>query len=717
MIVIYVEKKSVASSIAKALGAGDFIKKKNLSAQKLGILGYWRFNWNGNDTYIIYGVGHLTALCPAKDYDERYAKWDLNTFPCLPAKFQTKPVEATIDYYNQAKSLFLKADLIISATDSDREGQVVFDYLYRTTGTKTPWKRAWLPSDLTLPKIKNAFDNLENWEKRYPLTLAGIARSMADWTVGINLTVASTLKYGGNTLMNEGRVQTAVLNMVVERTRSIENFKPTPFWKVSAEIQLPSGEMLKAQLLDPEKFNSEADAQALVHHCIQTPTITVIDKNTTTKTIKKPLLLNSSELQISVNKKYGYDVKDIAAAMESLYNAHYISYPRTDAVVVSEAQEKEVRTTIDKLFTSPEYRTLFRPTLEWAPFTKRHFDDELIKKSGDSHTAVIPTTVIPSFQNLSEIEIAVYDTAARSIIALAYDNALIGETTLTFSAGIYRFVAKGSVLLNYEKSWYKVLKNDLNNDLPDLSIGDAFNYTLSINEGETKPPPYYTQATLVKAMINVSNIITDDSVAAYMKSAECGLGTGGTRPEIVGGLLKNRLLEMSKKRIIPTKKGYWLIDHTPNELRMIKDPATTGRWEQMLNTISTSDLNTAKRLTAQFLRKISQATQIYYNAIANSPTDLFIAEGTEHGNSSNVFSCPKCGKPLRKFDWGYGCSGYTDGCTFRIGTYRGKKLTDKQMEKLLSTGKTGAITFKSKNNSSYKGYLFIDSGEVKFDFL
>lgn len=709
MYVIYVEKKSAAMSIAKALGAGQMIKKKDLTQNKLGILGYWLFDWKGIKTYIIFGVGHLTKLYDAKDYDKKYSEWNLDIFPCIPNHFKTKPSEKTIEFYKLASDLFNKADLIISATDSDREGQVVFDYLYKTTGTKTPWMRAWLPSDLTDNKIRQAFNNLEHWSVRYPLTLAGIARSISDWTIGCNLTVASTIKYGGKTLMNEGRVQTAVLNMVATRTRGIENFVSSPFWKVSAEIFLSQDISFVANLVEPDKFENVNDAQNYIDNCNKSADAIVVDKKYTKRKIKKPLLYSTTDLQIAVNKKYGYDVTSIAANMEALYNMHFISYPRTDAVVLSNALEQETRAVIKKLFNTTDYNQYNRDESEWSHFTKRHFDDALIAKAGDSHTAVVPTLEIPDLSKLSEEQRNIYDMIARSVMCLAYDDVEVDDTTLIFDIAGYKFKAKGSVVTNYGSSWHMLYKDKIDNNLPDVIINDRLLFNPILTEGKTKPKPYYTQASLLDEMVCVNNIIDDEDIAAFMKAKECGLGTGGTRPSIIGGLLKNNLLKIEKKHIVPTEKGYWLIDHIPDELRMIKDPATTGRWEQVLNRIASSDLNTAKQLTAQFLKTINEATRKYYQAIVNSPTELF--SETEAGKKldGSNYKCPKCGMPLHRFNWGFGCSGYKNGCNFALGKFRDKKLTEKQMIDLLEKGKTDKITFKSKEGNSYQGYLNFNS--------
>lgn len=714
MIAIYVEKKAAANSIASALHAGKFISVKNLTAKKIGILGYWKFSWRGEETYIIYGVGHLTQLCDAPDYSEQYQTWGLTNFPCIPQKYKTKPQKATLDYYKFAADILKKASLIISATDPDREGQVVFEYLYKTVGCTAPYKRAWLPSDLTPEKIVAAFDSLEDSSAHYPLTLAGIARSVADWTIGINLTVAATLKFGGKELMNVGRVQTAVLALVAERTKRIENFKSEPFWKVAISCQTQP--KFEAMLSKPELFRNEQEALDICERCKKIGIGTVESYKTNVTQRKKPLLYSTTELQIAIHNQFGYTVKNIAEIMESLYNHHFITYPRTESNVLSSNLMEESKQII-RLLMNGSYSHLNREESTWAPFTTRHFNDKLIEKTGDSHTAIIPTLTIPKENELSEEQKNVYDFIAKSLISIAYDDAQIENQTVTISVGEFSFSAKGSTVLNYDTSWFQVVGQKKPNALPLLQQGTKVPFEAIVKKGETRPEPYYTQASLLKQMMFVSNVIDDEDVAAFMKAKECGLGTGGTRPQIVGNLFANNLLRIEKKHVIPTEKGYWLLDHIPDELKMIKDAKTTGVWEQRLNQIATSDVPTAKLMAAGFIKSICDATRKYFDIVANQRDDFFSETESAKKQNGSMYSCPKCGQPLHRFKWGFGCSGYKNGCDFRLGIFRNKKLTENQMISLITNRTTSKIKFKSKEGNPYEGYLILnDKNEVEFTF-
>lgn len=232
MLVIYAEKSSLAKAIANALGAGD-----RISYPEEPKIGYYEFEFNGEKAVICHGIGHLANLVPAKSYDEKYSKWDLSVFPCIPTEFKKAPKASTIKCIRLVKSFFDKANWIINAADPDREGELIFTYVYEVCKCSKPYKRVWI-EDLTNQKIRYAFSNLKNPDKN--LQLAGRARDISDWLIGTNLTVAATKKYGSyNNLLTVGRVQTPTLNLVVEREKAIKNHVKEPYWKLISVFSSP----------------------------------------------------------------------------------------------------------------------------------------------------------------------------------------------------------------------------------------------------------------------------------------------------------------------------------------------------------------------------------------------------------------------------------------------------------------------------------------------
>ncbi len=356
MVVIYAEKSSLAKEIAHALGAG-----KRIALKDEPTVGYYEFVFKGEKAILCHGVGHLAQLVPAKSYDEKFSKWDLNVFPCIPEKFRTAPKAQTVKCLKLVKGFFDKADWIINATDPDREGELIFTYVCDVCKCNKPYKRVWI-EDLTDNKIKYAFNNLKNPDEQlsaqvkgnaHDLQLAGRARDISDWLLGTNLTVAATKKFGGyDNLLTIGRVQTPTLNLVVEREKAIKNHVKTPYWKLSAMFSVSNSEFNA----DYEKgnFTVESEANTVLSECSGKSGIvtSIITKH---KTESAPLLFNTTQLQIIASKKFSWDSDKTTKIMQSLYEKKLMSYPRTSTEHLTDAMKPEVTLTIQKLLKMPEY--------------------------------------------------------------------------------------------------------------------------------------------------------------------------------------------------------------------------------------------------------------------------------------------------------------------------------------------------------------------------
>ena len=274
MIVIYAEKASLAKAIAVALKAGNRIANK-----KEPTIGHYEFTFNGEKTILCHGVGHLCGLADRTAYGEQYKNWDLSIFPCIPDNYQVVVKDKTKTCFEYVKGFFDKADLIINATDPDREGELIFAYIYEAMHCTKKWKRVWI-EDLTPQKIQYAFAHLKDSREVISIQQAGRARSIADWLCGINLTIAATGKYCANPkdMFRIGRVQTPVLAMVVEREKKINEHIRTPFWRLLAEFQTDNGSFTA----EYEKgiLDNEQQARSLLSKCVGNGTVTA-------KTVKK----------------------------------------------------------------------------------------------------------------------------------------------------------------------------------------------------------------------------------------------------------------------------------------------------------------------------------------------------------------------------------------------------------------------------------------------
>lgn len=703
MVVIYAEKSSLAKAIAHALGAG-----KRIALEDEPTVGYYEFTFKGEEAVLCHGVGHLAQLIPAKSYDAKFSKWDLDVFPCIPETFRAAPKAQTINCLKLVKSFFDKADWIINATDPDREGELIFTYVCDVCKCSKPYKRVWI-EDLTDNKIKYAFDNLKNPDEQlsaqvkgnaHDLQLAGRARDISDWLIGTNLTVAATKKFGGyDNLLTIGRVQTPTLNLVVEREKAIKNHVKTPYWKLSAKFSASDVEFDA----DYEKgnFTVEAEAKKAFSECNGKSGIvtSVVTKH---KTESAPLLFNTTQLQIMASKKFGWDSDKTTKIMQSLYEKKLMSYPRTSTEHLTDAMQTEVTLTIQKLLKMPEYSKYSLET--WEKFTKRHFDDSKV----GSHTAIIPTLNVPdNLNDLSDDEKLLYNLLALSVIRMIYPKAEFDDTTAIITVdGKHTFKASGRVIT--KDGWYVVdAQSENKKSLPTLTENQELSGKYSIKKGETEPPKRYTEAELLSAMETAGQKIDDEEVRTLMKLQKKGLGTDATRAAIIKSLFSKGYMALKGKSVYPTELGIFLIDNLPVD--DLKSAEMTGELEKKLNDIALGNAD-----YDEYIQSIRKTASEWFGTIAKSESKQFISEAEKQ------FVCPICSKKLHKFDWGYGCTGYKEGCTFRVGnTIAGKKITENQVIMLCKNGRTNIIKgFKSKAGNDFDAYLVVDKQkkELRFEF-
>lgn len=686
MVVIYAEKSSLAKVIANVLHAG-----KRIANEKERTIGHYEFEFNGEPAILCHGVGHLVQLADMKSYGEEYGKWDLSKLPLMPEKFNLTEKETTKICFEEVKKFFSQADWIINATDPDREGELIFGYIYEKTGCTKPWKRVWI-EDLTDEKVRYAFSHLKDSSEVIPLQMAGRARSIADWLVGCNLTIAVTKKLSPDRVLSVGRVQTPTLALVVAREKAIRSHKKTPYWKVIGEFDSFEAEH------EHGSFTSEQEALKVLEKC-EGHTVKIAEKSVKTRTVTAPLLYNATQLQATAGKKFGWELEKTAKIMQSLYEKKYMTYPRTNSEHLTDAMKKEVAETIEKIMQLPEYQKYSIQKDNWAEFTKRHFDDSKV----GSHSAIIPTTNVPKdFSDLTEDEKTLYDLLAKSILRIIYAKVEIEETSVKLEVNGEIFTAKGSVITN--NGWYTVdAMPEKIKTLPQLSENQEIQGSFKIKKGETEPPKRYTEADLITAMELAGANIEDEEARTLMKLQKKGLGTDATRVAIIKGLFTRQLIETKGKSIVPTEKGIFLIDHLPAET--LKSAEMTGEWEKKLNDISTENTS-----FDNFVSEIKQYTQQWFDEIVKAQTTAFI--------SSDSLICPICKKPLREFDWGFGCSGYRDGCKFSVRKeICGKKLTKAQVTALIKNGKTGLIKgFKSKAGNEFNAVLRLSGEKITFEF-
>lgn len=685
--VIYAEKPDMARKIAGALG-----KKTYSPAQKSQ--GYFKITYCGEDYLVTWGYGHLCRLADVPEYDPAYKTWENRPMPFFPREYKIvlneygkAPVR---QQYNVVAKLFASADLIINATDYDREGELIFYYVYAYSSCSAPVKRMKLAST-TDEGIEDAFENLLPPEQFAGLLKSARCRSIADWVIGTNLTVAVTLQAGGRTLYSIGRVQTPTLRMIVDRDKAISNFKPEDYWTVDAVFTTKGNEKYKGQHR-VKRFDKRADAQAVLSKCQGSDGI-ITDITRTQKKKGLPYLYNLSALQIEANKTHKFGAQKTLNIVQKLYEAGYVTYPRTDSRFLPEDMVQDILK-IQVLLKNNGYGALFTGA-DPANMTyrlKHYFDNSKI----GSHYAIIPTTRMPS--GLQPDEQKIYDMIAHSVIRMQHKDAVLENVKVTTSVNGEPFISTGTTII--DPGWMIAGGTQNETLLPTLHKNDVVGSACGVTTRKTEPPKHYTEATLLTAMVNAGKEVDDDDLRTFMLDREnSGIGTEATRAGIIEILAKRGYTTKDKNAIKATPIGISLIEAIPVE--DIKSVALTAKYERMLFDLAESDGKGPQ--ASDFLRSIYKNITVWCQEIQSIPKERIrnMAEKKDGG-----MICPQCGKEIRKMEWGFGCSGYRDGCTFSIGKICGKKLTENQVKVLLSKGKVGPLSgFKRKDGSSFNGTL------------
>lgn len=706
MITIYAEKPDVGNKIAAVLDCitlknGKKITFKDLKANEKVVKaqqakdGFLKINYLGEECYVTWGYGHLCELKQAADYDSDYKNWAKMPMPFIPTNYELKVKDNVKQQYKIVKDFFAKSSMIINATDDDREGDLIFDYVYRTTRCKKPFKRVHMASQ-TEEGIKDAFAHLLNSSDVKNRTDAGNGRSDADAIVGWNITAKMTLQNGGKNILSYGRVQTPTLNILVKREKEILNFKKSKYYTINAEFETLNKEKYKG-IHSKKKFDKKEDAEDVIRKIGNEKGI-VKDINKTKSFRAAPDLFNLSALQMEANSKYGFTLAKTLDIAQKLYEAGYTTYPRTNSRFLTEDMEPTINIVLNELNKDPNYSKYINGRPRTINFNK-YFNNKKVT----SHYAIIPTKNVPT--NLSSDHQKIYDLIAKSVIMMIYGPAEIEKTQLTTDVKGELFESTGTVIL--KQGWLEV-DPCLNEDvLPDLNNGDIVSGKYSLEEKETKPPKRYTDKTLVSAMISAGKDLEDDELKKILSSGEGGgIGTEATRAAIVETLIGRGYVERNGKNIVATSKGIAAIDALPIE--DIKSAELTAKWEQRLKNIEDG-----KESLTSFLKDIELQTKIWVDEIGSSVNKNSVSQ------SANVIgTCPQCGKNIVKTKWGYGCLGYKEGCKFGIGEIAGKKLTESQVKQLLTKGVTNQISgFKSKSGKLFNAKLKLtDEYKVVFDF-
>ena len=580
MIVCIAEKPSVARDIARIIGATGSHD------------GYME----GNGFQVTWTFGHLCTLKEPHDYTPMWKSWSLTALPMIPPRFGIKLIDdnGIKKQFGIIERLMQAADSIVNCGDAGQEGELIQRWVMQKAGVKCPIKRLWI-SSMTDEAIREGFAKLKDQQDYQPLYLAGLSRAIGDWLLGMNATRLYTLKYGQNRqVLSIGRVQTPTLALIVKRQREIESFKPEPYWVLATIYRdttftavIDDGEDRdKDKKKSPKGFSSKEEGEKAFVLIEGKPfMVTGVAKKNGTE--QPPQLYDLTSLQVDCNRKFGYSAEQSLNLIQSLYEHKFTTYPRVDTQYLSDDIYSKCPQTLNglyqvKFFGKAPYADIIR-SIGGKPLkkSKRVFDTSKVT----DHHAIIPTGVIP--QGLSDAERNVYDLIARRFIGVFLPDCQFSSTTVTGEVDKIKFKATGKEIINPGWRIVKAKESDEERNgneeltLPTFVKGESGNHYPTLTEKWTTPPPYYTEASLLRAMETAGRFVDDETLRAALK--ENGIGRPSSRAGIIETLFKRRYIKRERKRLVATPTGIELIDIIHEEL--LKSCELTGIWEKKLRDI------------------------------------------------------------------------------------------------------------------------------------
>lgn len=706
MKLIIAEKPSVARNIADAVGAkqrGD---------------GYIE----GNGYVITWAFGHLLQLYDAKDYDEKFAKWNMLNFPYIPDRFKykvkTNPKDRNKADPGAKKQLKIIKDLanrsdvgsIVSACDFDREGQVIGDSIILYLNSKKPIERLLL-NEWTPEEVTKGLTKLRPNSEMKPVSDAGFARQQIDWSIGINLTTVATLKYGNSIRnrkgpLNIGRVLLPTLKIIYDRDQEIENFKSKDFYRMSGKFLKDGNEFTapySKKNVDKFDDNKELLENKKIANGRQGEVISV-DKQK--KKDYPPFLFNLTNLQGYITSKFsGFTSDKVLKVAQSLYEKKYITYPRTASSALEESLVSKAENVLNVLKKGHKYESKIKFVQN-----KRVFNNAKV----EGHSAIIPTYIIPKSGSLSKDEEIVYkEVRDRFLIqfmpVMEYEETII-EIEVNGIDGV--FIAKGKVIL--ENGFKDLLKTDTKEEtLPALKEGDMVDIvSTSVTKSKTKPPALHTERTLLRVMETCGRYISeeedegeeDDDLMSTILTG-FSIGTPATRADTIKKLKTAGYMSNKGKSLTCTPLGKALVESFP--VKELFDLEYTGKLESTL-----SEIEKGSTRSKELIEHINGFVTDAVDKIKESGGIKLDNNNIEDKKTNEALGpCPECGEPIFENQKAFGCSGYKDGCKFAVwknDRYLGsmkKKPTKTMVKELLNNGEVLVKGLESKKGNVFDAIL------------
>ena len=723
--VIIAEKPSVAKNIADAY---------KIKTRRDGF-------YEGDDYLVTWAFGHLLQLYDAKDYDENMKGWRMDKFPFIPEGFKYKikcdsSNREVVDkgaekQINIIKGLIDRDDVdgVISATDFDREGQVISDELFIHYDIKKPIYRLLL-NEWTEDEVKKGMANLKPNSEMKPLQDAGIGRQLADWTIGINLTSVATLRYGASEkkTINIGRVLLPTLKIIYDRDKEIENFKESSYYKLL--INLKSKDNIEFESLYYENASEKFEKKEYLDNLsklLKEKQAVVVDKEIEKKREYPQSLFNLSNLQGYITSKYkGWTSDKVLKVAQGLYEKKLITYPRTASSVLEESLVDKAK----KVLETHKKGLPYEDQIKFVQ-SKRVFDNSKV----ESHSAITPTYVIP--KGLTTDEQHVYNAIKNRFIMQFMPVAQFEETKITLKVNDEQlkgeFISKGKVEI--VKGWRVVEKIESKDTiLPLVEKGENLDIVDSkVNKVTKKPPKYHTEKTLLRVMETCGKSFKDDkddssddesNSEEMMKAILSGfsIGTPATRAETIKKLKDIGYIKTKGKSLTTTELGRTIVEIFP--AKELLDLEYTGRLEKTL-----SDIEKGKFKKEDFLNLIYDFTRSSVEKIKNDSSMLHKFKVEKPEGVEEIGKCQVCGNSIIEGEKGYGCVNWKNGCKYTIWKNDkfieslGKKVTKEMVQLLLKNGKVGFRNLKSKKGTLFSAYLRYEKDEKtgyynwKFEFI
>ncbi|CAB3941001.1 TPA: DNA topoisomerase III [Pseudomonas aeruginosa] len=617
---------------------------------------------NGSGVTVTWCIGHLVEAAAPEVYDAALKRWSLEQLPIIPQQWRVEVKPQTATQFKVVKTLLAKATHLVIATDADREGELIAREIIDLCGYRGPIARLWL-SALNDASIRTALAKLRPSAETLPMYYSALARSRADWLVGMNLSRLFTVlgrQAGYDGVLSVGRVQTPTLKLVVDRDREIAAFVSVPYWAIDVSLSA-GGQTFTAQWVAPDASTDDAGrclqqpvAQQAAQQIRAAGSAQVVSVETERVREGPPLLFDLGTLQEVCSKQLGLDVQETLEIAQALYETHKATtYPRSDSGYLPESMFAEVPTVLDSLLKTDPTLAPIMGQLDRAQRSRAWNDSKVT-----AHHGIIPTLEPANLSAMSEKEQAVYRLIRAHYLAQFLPHHEFDRTVADLSCGQQKLVATGKQVV--VKGWLLVLAEperegsaDEDGDAPRSQVLPALRDGMAcqvagadIKALKTMPPKPYTQGELVKAMKGVARFVTDPRLKQKLKDTT-GIGTEATRANIISGLIARGYIVKKGRSIRASDAALTLIDAVP---AAIADPGTTAVWEQALDMIEAGQL-TLDVFIGKQAAWISQLIAQY----GSTSLSIKVPQGP---------ACPQCGAPTRQRTGKSGpfwsCSRYPD---------------------------------------------------------